>query len=144
MGTESKYGRCVICTSTNETKDNQDVDIINKRINDRVRVASGLFTMNLAALTYSKKSASDYDTSYINRTNKNSYVGVRSSLRAKTREVASPGNAKHGSYNRYLLKKKKENFVLDANDKNNGIITIPTGTTKCNKDFCALVDKVNK
>lgn len=140
METQSKYGRCNICDVTGEQTFNQT--IIEKRIKNQVRVPAGLFTMNLAALTYKKKSSNDYLPTTQNRTASNIYLGASRHLRSKTREIASPGNSKHGSYDRYLLKKKKGYFTLDANGNNNAIVTIPSGSTECNNTYCNRVDRV--
>ena len=142
METENKYGRCNVCDITGETTFNQN--IINKRINRQVRVPSSLFSMNLAALTYKKKAETDYDKTTENRTASNIYLGAARRFRGRTREIASPGNAKHGSYDRYLMKKKKGYFVLDSNGNNSGIVTIPSTTTVCNNGYCSRVDKQTK
>lgn len=139
METENKYGRCNVCDVPGETTFDQN--IINKRINNQVRVASSLFTMNLAALTYKKKTSNDYLPTTTNRTASNIYLGASRHLRSRTREIASPGNSKHGSYDRYLMKKKKGYFVLDANGNNNAIVTIPSGSTACNNTYCNRVDR---
>ena len=145
METENKYGRCNACSSTNETIQFNSSNVmpeVQKRINNQVRVASSLFTMNLAALTYKKKSSDDYLPTTTNRTASNIYSGTSRRLRSRTREIASPGNSKYGSYDRYLLKKKKGYFVLDDNGNNNGIVTIPSTSTECNKTYCNRVDRV--
>ena len=145
METENKYGRCNACSTTNETIQFNSSSVmpeVQKRINNQVRVASSLFTMNLAALTYKKKTSNDYLATTTNRTASNIYLGASRHLRSKTREIASPGNSKHGSYDRYLMKKKKGYFVLDANGNNNAIVTIPSGSTVCNNTYCNRVDRV--
>ena len=145
METENKYGRCNICNTTNETQQFDSSNVmpeVQKRINNQVRVASSLFTMNLAALTYKKKTSNDYLPTTTNRTASNIYLGASRHLRGKTREIASPGNSKYGSYDRYLMKKKKGYFVLDANGNNNAIVTIPNGSTACNNTYCNRVDRV--
>jgi len=138
--TKNKYGRCNDCVTTNDTKfDTSGNTITSKRIDNKVRVSSSLYTMNLAALNYSKKKPNDYLPCTNNKSSTNAYVGIARHLRSRTATKSSPGNSKYGSYDRYLMKKKKGYFVLDSNSNNNGIVN-----TICTNTYCEEKDYKNK
>ena len=138
--TKNKYGRCNDCVTTSDTKfDTSGNTMTSKRINNKVRVSSSLYTMNLAALNYGKKTPNDYLPSTNNQSSTNAYVGIARHLRGRTATKSSPGNSKYGSYDRYLMKKKKGYFVLDSNSNNNGIVN-----TICTNTYCEEKDYKNK
>jgi len=127
--------RCIACRDDQTTSLNNSQT--NKVINKQNRVNSSLYMMNLSALTYEKKPdqfipAGSLNTS-VNTTSGLNVAGF-SNLRNRTIVKESPGNHKLGSYDRYLMKKKKRSFIQDANGNNNAIIQVTnSGECQCNR-----------
>lgn len=127
--------RCIACRNGQTTS--LYPEQATKLINNQARVNSSLYTMNLSALNYQKKPDQLIPSGSL-KTNVNTSSGLNvsgfSQLRNRTIVKESPGNHKHGSYDRYLMKKKKRSFIQDANGNNNAIIAVGTGNEcTCNK-----------
>ena len=115
---------CVACINGQTTSLNQQQT--TKLINKQARVNSSLYMMNLKSLTYQKKPDQFIPPGSMQsgvKTTSGRNVAGFSQLRNRTIVKESPGNSKHGSYDRYLMKKKKRSFVT-ANGVNNGIINV--------------------
>lgn len=127
--------RCVACRNGQGTSLNPDQT--TKIVNKQVRVNSSLYTMNLLSLQYQKKPDQLIPSGSLNtnvKTTSGRNVSGFSQLRNRTIVKESPGNHKYGSYDRYLMKKKKRSFIQDANGNNNAIIAVGTGNDcTCNK-----------
>jgi len=120
---------CVACINGQTTSLNQQQT--TKLINKQVRVNSSLYMMNLKSLNYQKKPNQLIPSGV--KTESRLNVAGFSQLRNRTIVKESPGNSKYGSYDRYLMKKKKRSFIT-ANGINNGIINVDNGNDcECDK-----------